>query len=72
LQKGPLPKLVELLLVDSLGDSLRLAGRLIAPPPEFVSQGYGGGENKTASYGKRLIQRLSLAADQLVKVVRNR
>jgi hypothetical protein len=39
---------------------------------EFVSQGYGGGENKTAGYGKRLIQRLSLAAGQLVKVVRNR
>jgi hypothetical protein len=72
LQKGPLPKLIELFLMDSWGDSLRLAGRLIAPPPEFVSQGYGGSENKTAGYGKRLIQRLTLAAGQFVKVVRDR
>jgi hypothetical protein len=72
LQKGPLPKLIELALMDSMGDSLRLAGRLIAPPPEFVSQSYGNGENKTTGYGKRLIQRLSLAAGQLVKVVRER
>lgn len=72
LQKGPLAKLIELSLMDSLGDSIRLAGRLIAPPPEFVSQGYGDNENKKAGYGKRLIQRLGLAAGQLVKVVKNR
>lgn len=72
LQKGPLPKLVELALMDSISDSLRLAGRLIAPPPDFVSQGYGNGENKTTGYGKRLIQRISLAAGQLVKVVKKR
>jgi hypothetical protein len=72
LQQGPLPKLMELCLMDSWGDSLRLASRLIAPPPEFVSQGYGSAENKTAGYGKRLLQRFGLAAGQLVKVVRNR
>lgn len=72
LQKGPLPKLVELTLMDSVGDSLRLAARLIAPPPEFVSQGYGDGGNKKTGYGKRLVQRLSLAAGQLVKVVKER
>jgi hypothetical protein len=74
LKQGPLTKLIELLLMDSLGDSLRLASRLILPEPEFVIQGYGEGdsENKTADYGKRLWQRLGLAASQLVKVVRNR
>ncbi|MFZ0548968.1 MAG: nucleotidyltransferase family protein [Candidatus Promineifilaceae bacterium] len=72
LEKGPLGKLMELPLMDSMGDSLHLAGRLIAPPPEFVSQGYGDGDNKKAGYGKRLFQRLTLAAGQLVKVVRNR
>lgn len=72
LQKGPLAKLMELCLMDSVADSLRLAGRLIAPPPEFVNQGYGDGENKTAGYGKRLLQRFGLAAGQLVKVVKNR
>jgi hypothetical protein len=72
LKQGPLTKLIELLLMDSLGDSLRLAGRLIIPESEFVSEGYGDGENKTASYGKRLWQRLNLAAGQLLKVVRNK
>ncbi len=72
LKQGPLTKLIELLLMDSVGDSFRLASRLILPAPEFVSEGYGNGENKTASYGKRLWQRLGLAANQLVKVVRNR
>jgi hypothetical protein len=68
---GPLTKLIELLLMDSMGDGFRLAGRLILPEPEFISEGYGT-ENKTAGYGKRLLQRLGLAAGQLVKVVRNR
>ena len=72
LKQGPLPKLLELLLMDSLGDSLRLAGRLIAPPSEFVSQGYGHEESKTAGYGKRLRQRLGLAAGQFVKVLRDK
>lgn len=72
LEKGPLAKILELFLMDSVGDSLHLASRLIAPPPEFVSQGYGDGENKKAGYGKRLLQRLGLAAGQLVKVVRDR
>jgi CNT family concentrative nucleoside transporter len=40
-----LTKLIELLLMDSLGDSLRLASRLILPEPEFVIQGYGEGDS---------------------------
>jgi hypothetical protein len=72
LKQGPLPKLLELLLMDSLGDSLRLAGRLIAPPVEFVSQGYGYKDSQTAGYGKRLRQRVGLAAGQLVKVLRDK
>lgn len=55
LTEGPLPNLVELLLMDSWSHSLRMAYRLIFPPPQFLAEFYGA--DQKLNYGKRLLTR---------------
>jgi hypothetical protein len=67
LRQGPIPHLLELLLMDSWADSLHMAGRILFPPADFVQEGYG-----SAGYGKRLLHRTGLATGQLLKLLRGK
>ncbi|MCI0396934.1 MAG: nucleotidyltransferase family protein [Chloroflexi bacterium] len=71
LRQGPVPRLIELLLVDSVADTLRLAGRLLVPPPEFVRQNYATDGGRALGYGRRLWQRAGLTARQVVRLIRD-
>jgi hypothetical protein len=72
LRQGPLPKLIELLLMDNLGDSLRLGGRLVFPPEEFVRQSYDGRGRHVGGYWGRLREKITLTAKQLFQAARSR
>jgi hypothetical protein len=74
LRQGPLPKFIELLMMDSVGDSLKLVRRLVAPSPEFVAATYSqeDGRGPAIGYGRRLWRRVWLAGGQILKAVRNR
>ncbi|MBP7998348.1 MAG: nucleotidyltransferase family protein [Chloroflexi bacterium] len=61
--EGPLPNVLELLLMDRWSDSLRLAYRLLFPPPQFLADYYGG--DKPFNYGKRFFLRTRRITRQL-------
>lgn len=67
LRQGPIPHLLEPLLMDTWSDTLQMARRLLFPPADFVQQGYG-----PAGHAKRLLQRTTLAAGQLLKLLRGK
>lgn len=64
LTEGPLPNLVELLLMDSWGRSIQMAHRLIFPPPQFLAEFYG--QEQRLNYGKRFVQRTRRLARQII------
>lgn len=61
--EGPLPNLIELLLMDTWSHSLRMAYRLLFPPPQFLAQFYGSEQKHT--YGRRFLTRTHRLARQL-------
>jgi hypothetical protein len=63
LTEGPLPNLLELLLMDSWSHSLRMAYRLIFPPPQFLAEFYGA--DQKLNYGKRLLTRTRRVTQQV-------
>ncbi len=72
-RSGPVARLLELLLMDSWGDTVRLARRLLVPPPDFVSQGQPSGRPELARrYLRRLGRRTRIALAQLRGLARGR
>ena len=63
LTEGPLPNLLELLLMDRWSHSLRMAYRLIFPPPQFLAEFYGA--DQKLNYGKRLLTRTRRVTQQM-------
>lgn len=64
LQAGALPKVVEIMLLDSWGDSLRLARALALPDADFVQAGYG-------SWWGRFFGRTKMSLKQIGNLIRN-
>ena len=61
--EGPLPNLLELLLMDRWSHSARMGYRLIFPPPQFLAEFYGA--HQTRNYGKRFVARTRRFAQQI-------
>jgi hypothetical protein len=72
LRQGALPKILEVSLMDSMGDSLRLARRLAVPPADFMMEMPDSDKGLTANYGRRFWKRISIAAQQLIQVFRGK
>jgi hypothetical protein len=71
IHQGPLSRLMELLLMDSLYDATSMVWKLIAPPRAFVAASSGNRQASVANYASRVWQRLRQAAKQLGRVVGN-
>lgn len=61
--EGPMPNLLELLLMDSWPRALRMGYRLIFPPAHFLTEFYGA--DQKVNYGKRILSRTRRFAQQL-------
>jgi hypothetical protein len=72
LRQGPLPRLIELALMDSWADTVAMAWRLLFPPADFVRAGYSGHGSAAGGYGRRIYRRARLAAAQLAHLRRQR
>ncbi len=68
---GPLSRLMELLLMDSLYDATSMVWKLIAPPRTFVAASSGNRQPSVADYASRVWKRLGQAAKQLGRIVLN-
>lgn len=70
LKQGPLPRITELFLMDSLRDSLSLAARLAAPPRSFIES--DGEHERTPLFGyvHRFGSRLKQAVKQIGQMIR--
>lgn len=71
-QVGPLPKLMELLLVDSWKDSVALAHTLLAPPETFIRNAPQYGSPSRRRYVKRIATRGRIAIQQAVELLQNK
>jgi len=67
LRQGPLSRLVEVLLMDSLGDSLSMAARLLFPPRSFMASDSNSQRVSFRHYLKRISQSARRAYRQLGK-----
>jgi hypothetical protein len=70
LKQGPLPRITELFLMDSLRDSLSLAARLVAPPRSFIDSDGEGERTPLYRYALRFSSRLRQAVKQFVQMIR--
>lgn len=72
LKQGPLPRILELLLMDSARDSMSMAARLAAPPRTFIAAESDDRRGTIRSYFNRLHLRTKQAFRQLSQIVRGR
>jgi len=71
LRQGPLSKLMELFLMDSLRDSLSLAARLIAPPHSFIAEN-SNERVPLMRYANRLSRRIRHAIRQFGQLIQGK
>jgi hypothetical protein len=71
LKQGPLPRITELILMDSLRDSLSLASRLIAPPRSFIDPEGSDARTPLFRYVHRFGSRAKQAVKQFRQMIRN-
>lgn len=69
-KQGPLPRVMEAFLMDSLKDSLALLGKLALPPRSFVAP--KSDTIPMRSYASRLVQRVNQFAAQTRRLLRDR
>jgi hypothetical protein len=69
---GPLPRILELLLMDSARDGMSMVARLAAPPRTFITAGSDDQRGRLRPYANRLFQKTRQAFRQLSQIIRGR